>query len=190
MMCRMVGGDFETLHIEKEMLQSLADGLFRKANANRKSCIFDFSGADEVSLKEHLRPFRNSVSHSLFEIHPSIAGDITGDEEPITQPGFGSGEIEQIRMMHDFGVIQYNFDWQMPYKLEQNKIKLPKGSTVWAEAVFDNSAYNTHNPNPARDVPAGFQTYNEMLQGFFFYVDANENLKLEVDPKTGLALKK
>ena len=95
-------------------------------------------------------------------------------------------EDEQTLLM----VPNYNFDWQMPYKLEPNKIKLPKGSTVWAEAVFDNSAYNTHNPNPARDVPAGFQTYNEMLQGFFFYVDANENLKLEVDPKTGLALKK
>jgi len=36
-------------------------------------------------------------------------------------------------------------------------------------------------------VKEGPQTHDEMLNGFFFYTDANEKLQLEVDPKTGHA---
>ncbi len=47
------------------------------------------------------------------------------------------------------------------------------------------SPFNAHNPDPKATVRDGPQTYQEMMNGFFFYLDANEDLKLEIDPKTG-----
>ena len=42
---------------------------------------------------------------------------------------------------------------------------------------------------PAATVKDGPQTYQEMMNGFMFYVDANEKLGLDNDPKTGRARK-
>jgi hypothetical protein len=52
-------------------------------------------------------------------------------------------------------------------------------------ALYDNSPFNPYNPDPSATVRDGPQTYHEMMNGFFFYVDANEDLKLDIDPKTG-----
>ena len=52
---------------------------------------------------------------------------------------------------------------------------------------WDNSADNPRNPDPKKTVKNGDQTYEEMMNGFFFYVAADEKLGLNVDPKTGRA---
>jgi len=62
---------------------------------------------------------------------------------------------------------------------------LPKGTKIECTAWYDNSAFNPFNPDPAKTVRDGPQTYEEMMNGFFFYVDANERLGLSIDPKTG-----
>jgi hypothetical protein len=53
-------------------------------------------------------------------------------------------------------IPNYHFDWQTPY-----------------------------NPDPKATVRDGLQTHHEMMNGFFFYVRADENLNLRIDGKTG-----
>jgi peroxiredoxin len=82
-------------------------------------------------------------------------------------------------------IPNYNFDWQMAYRWAPGTKKLPKGTRLEAIAHYDNSAFNPFNPNPKATVRDGQQTYHEMMNGFAFYVDADEKLGLEIDDKTG-----
>jgi hypothetical protein len=84
-------------------------------------------------------------------------------------------------------VPNYNFEWQIPYRWEPGKKVLPKGTRLGCVALYDNSPFNPYNPDPKKTVKNGDQTYEEMMNGFFFYVDANEKLGLDIDPKTGRA---
>jgi len=63
-------------------------------------------------------------------------------------------------------VPRYSFNWQLSYYLEQPKL-LPKGTRVECTAHFDNSANNPYNPDPAREVLWGDQSWEEMMIGFF-----------------------
>jgi mono/diheme cytochrome c family protein/alkyl hydroperoxide reductase subunit AhpC len=82
-------------------------------------------------------------------------------------------------------IPNYNFNWQLSYLYEPGKLKLPKGTRLECDAIFDNSSFNRYNPDANAQVRYGRQTWQEMINGFFFYVDANEDLNLSVDPKTG-----
>lgn len=53
---------------------------------------------------------------------------------------------------------------------------------------YDNSPWNPFNPDPSATVREGQQTFQEMNYGFLFYVDANERLEIDVDPRTGRPL--
>jgi mono/diheme cytochrome c family protein len=86
-------------------------------------------------------------------------------------------------------VANYNFEWQVPYRWEPGKKLIPKGTKLECVALYDNSPFNPYNPDPAKAVRDGPQTYHEMMNGFLFYIDANEKLGLEIDPKTGTARK-
>jgi hypothetical protein len=63
-------------------------------------------------------------------------------------------------------VPNYDFNWQLSYDLAREK-KLPKGTVIECEAHFDNSPNNRFNPNPAKEVHYGEQTWEEMMIGFF-----------------------
>jgi hypothetical protein len=63
--------------------------------------------------------------------------------------------------------------------------KFPKGTQLEVIAHYDNSTFNPYNPDPTATVKEGDQTYEEMLNGFFFYTAENENLNIKVDPQTG-----
>jgi peroxiredoxin len=82
-------------------------------------------------------------------------------------------------------IPNYSFDWQIPYRWEDGKKRFPKGTRIECRVHYDNSAFNPYNPNPDDTVKEGPQTYHEMLNGFMFYLNANENLNLDIDPKTG-----
>jgi hypothetical protein len=86
-------------------------------------------------------------------------------------------------------VANYNFEWQIPYRWEPGKKVLPKGTRIECVALYDNSPFNPYNPDATKTVRDGPQTYHEMMNGFFFFVDANEKLGLDVGPKTGAARK-
>lgn len=68
-------------------------------------------------------------------------------------------------------IPEWNFNWQMAYPF-QKPIKLPKGSVVYVEAVFDNTVNNPRNPQiPPRDATYGWGTLNEMLNLVVEYLD-------------------
>jgi hypothetical protein len=63
-------------------------------------------------------------------------------------------------------VPKWDFNWQITYMLAKPKV-LPKGTQVEVIAHYDNSANNKFNPDPAKDVRWGDQTWEEMMIGFF-----------------------
>jgi hypothetical protein len=62
-------------------------------------------------------------------------------------------------------VPNYDFNWQTSYRLAE-PLRVPAGSWMLCSGAFDNSATNPHNPDAAKRVTWGPQTYNEMFMGF------------------------
>lgn len=64
----------------------------------------------------------------------------------------------------------WDYNWQLSYFFQQ-PLTLPKGSTIIAEAQYDNTDQNPLNPNrPARAVGYGWNSTNEMMNLVFYYV--------------------
>jgi thiol-disulfide isomerase/thioredoxin len=93
---------------------------------------------------------------------------------------YPDGKSEQLLV-----IPNYNFDWQMAYRWEPGKKKLPRGTRLEAIAHYDNSPFNPFNPDPRATVKDGQQTFHEMMNGFVFFVHAHEKLGLEINGKTG-----
>jgi hypothetical protein len=74
-------------------------------------------------------------------------------------------------------VPRYDFSWQLWY-LPQSDIVLPKGTKIVCTAHFDNSPNNPSNPDPAKAVKWGDQTWEEMMIGFF-----DVTFPADMDPK-------
>jgi hypothetical protein len=62
-------------------------------------------------------------------------------------------------------VPAYDFNWQTTYFLAQPLV-LPAGTRLECVAHFDNSPNNRHNPDPAKTVTWGDQSWEEMAIGF------------------------
>jgi peroxiredoxin len=71
-------------------------------------------------------------------------------------------------------VPNYDFNWQTTYELKTPKL-LPAGTKVTHSTTWDNSTQNKANPDPARVVPWGQQTWDEMLYGVVRYRYVNES---------------
>jgi hypothetical protein len=67
-------------------------------------------------------------------------------------------------------IPDYNFAWQPTYRMSEPMI-LPAGSRVIVEGLFDNSEYNTGNPDPTVTSIGGLQSWEEMFIGYFSYTD-------------------
>ena len=74
---------------------------------------------------------------------------------------YPTGETETI-----LSVPHYSFSWQLSYYLDKPMF-LPKGTTIECTAHYDNSANNPANPDPAKEVHYGEQSWDEMMFGFF-----------------------
>lgn len=75
-------------------------------------------------------------------------------------------------------VPKYDFNWQFFYYLKNPKI-LPKGTRIDCTAHFDNSPNNPANPDPAKEVKWGDQSWEEMMIGWFeIAMDADADSKL------------
>ena len=57
---------------------------------------------------------------------------------------------------------RYDFNWQRSYEFEE-PIDIPAGSKLIARYTYDNSERNSYNPDPARDIVWGDQSFEEML---------------------------
>ena len=75
-------------------------------------------------------------------------------------------------------IKDWDFNWQGQYQF-QKPIRLPKGSRIIVESVYDNSADNPKNPNsPPKPVHWGEQTSDEMcLCSVAVYTDKIPDLK-------------
>lgn len=67
-------------------------------------------------------------------------------------------------------VADWDYNWQLTYFF-RDRLVLPKGSTIIAEAHYDNTDQNPLNPNrPARNVGYGWNSTDEMMNLVFYYV--------------------
>ena len=73
-------------------------------------------------------------------------------------------------------VPEYDFNWQHSY-IPKTAIFLPKGTRLDCVAYFDNSTKNKFNPDPAKAVRWGDQTWEEMMIGWYTYVRATPSAK-------------
>lgn len=67
-------------------------------------------------------------------------------------------------------VPRYDFNWQVAYILATPR-RVPAGYALECTAWYDNSPANPANPDPAKKVTWGQQTWEEMMIGFFEYHD-------------------
>jgi hypothetical protein len=76
-----------------------------------------------------------------------------------------------IRTLLD--VPRYDFNWQLSYRYAEPQ-SLPRGSQIRATGWFDNSTDNPANPDPAKTVRWGQQTFDEMMLGYVEYYVPDE----------------
>jgi hypothetical protein len=62
-------------------------------------------------------------------------------------------------------VPHYDFNWQTEYRLAEPK-RVPAGTWLLVTGAHDNSAKNPLNPDPAKRVKYGLQSFEEMFIGF------------------------
>ncbi|MFN0121553.1 MAG: hypothetical protein ACKV2V_13755 [Blastocatellia bacterium] len=105
----------------------------------------------------------------FFHVHMHLRGKSYAFR--MTYP---DGRVETV-----FDVPGYDFNWQRAYILTQ-PLRVPKGTKVDFIGVYDNSAKNKFNPDPAQTIRWGEKTTDEMMQGRIFYEAADENLNLTV----------
>ena len=74
-------------------------------------------------------------------------------------------------------VPKYDFNWQITYEPEGD-IRLPAGTRIEAVSFYDNSPNNPFNPDPAKEVRWGDQTYDEMMAVFMHLA-----MPASVDPR-------
>jgi peroxiredoxin len=72
-------------------------------------------------------------------------------------------------------VPRWDFNWQHRYVLA-TPLRIPSGSRLRCSAVYDNSADNPFNPDSKADVRAGTQSWDEMFNGYFDMVLADQDL--------------
>ena len=119
-----------------------------------------------------------STSWVDFE-HEAILFDFTPHmhlrgKSMVFRADYPSGEKEVL-----LDVPGYDFDWQLSYTPTQPKI-LPPGTRLGVEAVFDNSAANVDNPDPAAWVRFGEKTTDEMMVGFVHYTFVDKSKQVDM----------
>ena len=63
-------------------------------------------------------------------------------------------------------IPRYDYAWQLSYTWKEPKF-IPAGTRLFVEGAFDNSTDNPKNPDPAREVPWGQMSEDEMFFGAF-----------------------
>ena len=150
-------------------------------------------------VQKELRHIR--LDNSKFAIPPGAAAHPVSDTRTLDRDALGVGLFSHMHVRGKdmtffahlpdgtteklLSIPNYSFDWQHAYRWEPNTKRIPKGTRIECIAHYDNSPFNPYNPDPTATVKEGPQTFHEMMNGFFFYTDADEDLNLEIDPQTG-----
>ena len=75
-------------------------------------------------------------------------------------------------------IPEWDFNWQHTYTFEK-PLLIAKNSRLVCTAHFDNSEGNKDNPDPTITVRWGDQTWEEMMIGFLWYLEAEEQTASE-----------
>jgi hypothetical protein len=142
--------------------------LFIPANTTQTfyETLPSFALSTDLSLLS-LAPHMHLVGRSIksYAIHPA-------------------GDTDQL-----ISIPKWDFHWQGFYMLPKIK-KIPAGSTLKAEAFYDNTTANPENPNaPPKDVSAGESTTDEMMLVFFAFTDyqaGDENILIDSTKLAGI----
>ncbi|MCU0702956.1 MAG: redoxin family protein [Fimbriiglobus sp.] len=119
-------------------------------------------GADNHAESVELRlPF--DVVLTAFSPHMHVRGKAARYECDVTDP-----KTKQIETKVLLDVPQYDFNWQLRYELAE-PVTLKAGSVIRYRAWYDNSDKNPANPDPAKRVKWGDQTFEEMFLGYAEY---------------------
>jgi Ca2+-binding EF-hand superfamily protein/mono/diheme cytochrome c family protein/peroxiredoxin len=112
--------------------------------------------ANHVEVAERTLPADMNIMAYMAHMH--VRGKAFKFE--VTLPG---GKEETL-----LDIPRYDFNWQLRYDYAQPRF-LPRGSRVKITALYDNSEGNPANPDPARNVRWGQQTFDEMMIGYLEY---------------------
>lgn len=86
-----------------------------------------------------------------------------------------SNDLKEIPLIH---IPKWDFHWQGVYMFPKIQ-RIPAGTFLYSEAVYDNTTANHHNPNdPPKEVRVGEATTDEMMITYFLfaqYVSGDEN---------------
>ncbi|WP_395744854.1 redoxin domain-containing protein [Prosthecobacter sp.] len=109
--------------------------------------------ADHVEVAQRTLPVDVNVMAWMAHMH--VRGKAFKFE--VTLPG---GKTETL-----LDIPKYDFNWQLRYDYAMPRF-LPRGSTIKITAIYDNSSANPANPDPAKTVRWGQQTFDEMMIGY------------------------
>lgn len=125
-----------------------------------------------VTFHQESAPLQNDISlisicphmHQLGKSYRVWFESPTGDSVPLID------------------IPQWDFHWQKYYTFQQIQ-KIPAGSILKSEGVYDNTVNNDENPNnPPQTVTKGWTTEDEMFLCYFIYADyeaGDENIILD-----------
>lgn len=115
------------------------------------------------------------TTYSLFSIAPHM--HLIGKSFKIWAV---TPEGDSIPLIH---IPNWDFNWQMLYNYPF-MVKLEQGTTLFAEATYDNTENNPNNPNnPPLNIGYGESTFDEMFKYFMnllVYEPGDEDI--EIDP--------
>jgi len=78
-------------------------------------------------------------------------------------------------------LARWHPDWQFAYEFVE-PIPVPRGTVIHVTGVFDNSADNPFNPDPAKKVFEGPQIFNEMSETIYeWLIPADQPLPVEIE---------
>ena len=125
-----------------------------------------------------------SVAHLRLAIPPGAANHVETKEQPVP---FDMHIMAYMAHMHVRGkafkyeithpdgkrdilldIPRYDFNWQLRYDYTTPRM-IPRDSRIKITAIYDNSADNPANPDPAKKVRWGPQTQDEMMIGYVEY---------------------
>jgi hypothetical protein len=127
----------------------------------------------------------SAVATSDFEIPPHAANHEVVAEQTFRRGGTilsmlphmhlrgKAFRIEHVKSDGSSTVVldvpRYDFNWQLWYEFAE-PLRIERGETLRATAWYDNSSGNPWNPDPSVPVHYGEQTFEEMMFGFYDFI--------------------
>ena len=130
---------------------------------------FEITPGDPAAPAQAMYGFRKSATLHSVTPHMHLRGRTMKFEAL-----YPDGRREVIA-----SIPRYDFNWQVTYQLAKPK-KIPAGTWAVLTGTWDNSARNPGNPDPAKTVHWGDQSFDEMFLGWY-------NVTWEQDNATTLA---